>query len=224
MSRLARVLEAEVMDTEEEAVSYDEMDHSEVNRLFLDRFVELGGSGRVLDIGTGPVQMPVELARRLSAARVVGIDAAGEMLRIGAEHVRAAGFGARIDLLRTDAKRLPFGDQSFDAVFSNSIVHHLPDPLPCLREIARVVRPGGAILLRDLHRPDTREELDQLVATYAADCDERQRGLFRDSLHASFTIDELVEMLGSAGLGDLQVYKNSDRHWTAERQASPAQA
>ncbi|MFG0316969.1 MAG: class I SAM-dependent methyltransferase [Planctomycetota bacterium JB042] len=214
---LPRILEPEVMDTAEEAEAYDHMDHSEVNRLLVDRFVELGGGGRVLDVGTGPAHVPIELVDRGGAASVVAIDAARHMLRTGAAHLARTGAGDRVALVLTDAKRLPLADASCDAVLSNSIVHHLPDPVPCFEEIRRVLRPGGALLLRDLRRPVDVADLERLVATYAADCDDRQRGLFRDSLHAAFTVDEVKEMLGRAGLGDLEVFESSDRHWTAER-------
>jgi len=214
---LERILEPEVMDTAEEAEAYDHMDHSDVNRVLVDRFLELGGAGLVLDVGTGPAHVPIELVERAPGTRCVAIDAAGHMLRTGAAHVERSGTGDRVRLVLTDAKKLPLGDASIDAVLSNSIVHHIPDPVPCFAEIARVLKPGGALMLRDLHRPEDVDELDHLVDTYAADCDGRQRGLFRDSLHAAFTVGEVEEMLSRAGLDDLCVYKNSDRHWTAER-------
>ena len=218
---LERILEPEVMDTAEEAEAYDHMDHSDVNRVLVDRFLELGGRGLVLDVGTGPAHVPIELVERAPGSRCVAIDAARHMLRAGAGHVARTGTGDRVRLVLTDAKRLPFADGSVDAVLSNSIVHHIPDPVPCFAEIARVLAPGGALMIRDLHRPDDVAELDHLVATYAADCDERQRGLFRDSLHAAFTVSEVEGMLAAAGLEGMHVHKNSDRHWTAERVAAP---
>jgi ubiquinone/menaquinone biosynthesis C-methylase UbiE len=219
-SQLARVLEPEVMDTEEESVAYDRMDHSEVNRLLVDRFLELGAGGRILDLGTGPAHVPVLLASRRPDLRIVAVDAAESMLRIGAEHVARAGCGERVELLLADAKRLPLEDRSFDAVLSNSIVHHIPDPLPFFREVARVVKPSGAILLRDLRRPRDEAELHRLVALHAAGADDRQRGLFRDSLHAAFTVSEIAALLARAGLEDLEVTATSDRHWSAVRRAA----
>lgn len=216
-SQLSRVLEPEYMDTEEEATEYDHMDHSGVNRALVDRFLELGGGGLVLDVGTGPAHVPVELAVRAAGTRVVAIDAAQHMLRIGREHVRRNHLAQRVALLCSDAKRLPFPDRVFDAVLSNSIVHHLPDPVSAFREIARVVKPGGAVLLRDLARPRDAHELDAQVRQYAAGANERQRRLFRDSLHAAFTVGEVRELLARAGLGDLAVAKSSDRHWSGER-------
>lgn len=217
---LARILEPEIMDTEEEAVAYDHMDHSEVNDLLVSRFLELGANGRILDLGTGPAHIPIELARRSGRVIVEALDAASEMLAIARRNVAAAGLSHRIGLVLGDAKRLPYEDASFDAVLSNSIVHHLPDPRPFFAEIARVVKPGGAILLRDLRRPWDESELDRIVAERAAGADPRQRALFRDSLHAAFSVSEIASMLRETGLSDLRVYANSDRHWTAERPAA----
>jgi ubiquinone/menaquinone biosynthesis C-methylase UbiE len=220
-SLLPRVLEPEVMDTEDEAVAYDRMDHSEVNDLLIARFLELGARGRVLDLGTGPAHIPILLTARTSEVEIDALDAAEHMLAIARRNVAAAGFGHRIRLVLADAKRLPFPDATFDAVLSNSIVHHIPDPVPLFAEIARVAKPGAAILLRDLRRPWDASELARIVAERAADADPRQRELFRDSLHAAFTPDEVAAMLARGGLSSLRVYTGSDRHWTAERAATP---
>lgn len=215
---LDRVLEPEWMDSEEEALEYDAMDHTEVNRAFVDRLVELGArTGRLLDVGSGPAHIALEAAERLPGARVVALDAARWMHRVARRRLSSSPAGARIFPLVADAKRMPFRDGCFDAVFSNTILHHIADPRPVLREIRRVVRPGGIVLLRDLRRPRDRPELERLVALHAADANEKQRALFRDSLHASFTLDEVRALLRECGLGDLRVWENSDRHWTAER-------
>ncbi len=215
---MERVLEPEVMDTPSEAEAYDLMDHSEVNRAFVERFLEIGGGGHVLDLGCGPAHIPVVLCRAATGARVTGVDAAAHMLRHGARRIREAGLGHRIRLLRADAKRLPFRDGAFDGVMSNSIVHHLPDPRPFLAEVRRVVRPSGSILLRDLLRPGSEAELEHLVDLYASDSTEEQQRLLADSLHAAFTPAEVRAMLAECGLADLIVYASSDRHWTADRE------
>lgn len=222
MSRLRRVLEPEVMDTAEEADDYDRMDHAEVNRLFVEDFLEVDGGEQdgarlLLDAGTGPAHIPLLLARRLAGAKIVALDAAREMLRTGARRVAAARQGARIALCRGDAKRLPFAAGAFDSAFSNSIVHHLPDPVPFFAELARVVRPAGTLFVRDLHRPRDEAELERLVAVHAAGAEPRQRRLFRDSLHAAFTVAEVEAMLDAAGIEGCRVARTSDRHWTAER-------
>lgn len=218
-SQLARQLEPEVMDTEEEAVAYDHMDHSEVNDLLVARFLELGARGKVLDLGTGPAHIPILLAQRSNAVEIEALDAASEMLVIARRNVARAGLAHRIQLVLGDAKRLPYPDHTFDAILSNSIVHHLPDPRPFFAEIRRVAKPGATILLRDLRRPWDRAELDRIVEERTVGADPRQRDLFRDSLHAAFTVSEIAAMLRGAGLENLRAHANSDRHWTAEQPA-----
>src|SRR5437764_12557508 len=126
---LPRTLEPEVMDSAEEARDYDAMDHAAVNRVFVEDFLAAwDGRAPLLDVGTGTAQIPVELCRRAPAARVVAIDLAQHMLRVGGDNVRRAGLDDRIELRQCDAKQMPFADGSFAGVLSNSIVHHVPEP------------------------------------------------------------------------------------------------
>src|SRR5207253_5550453 len=98
---LPRVLEPEVMDSASEAVDYDAMDHSTVNRVFVEDFLAVWDGGEpLLDVGTGTAQIPIELCRRSAAAQVVAIDLAEEMLRVGRDNVNRAGFAERITLDR----------------------------------------------------------------------------------------------------------------------------
>src|SRR5262249_40882260 len=136
---LPRVLEPEVMDSPAEARDYDAMDHSQVNAAFAAGFLAFWeGQNPILDLGTGTAQIPREVCRQNAAARVVGIDLSENMLNIGRENVRRAGLDGRIRLERCDAKRLPYPDASFGAVMSNSIVHHIPEPVGVLAEALRV--------------------------------------------------------------------------------------
>ena len=149
-----RILEPEVMDSCEDSEAYDAMDHTEVNIAFVERVLELGATGgRILDVGTGPAAIPILLAQRLPTVEVFGADLSANMLELGDFHVAEAGMTDRIALQQADAKDLPFPSQFFDGVLSNSIIHHIPDPLPMLREVHRVIRSDGLILIRDLIRP-----------------------------------------------------------------------
>src|SRR5262245_35345547 len=150
-----RVLEPEVMDSAEEAHDYDAMDHSTVNRVFVDDFLAVwNGEGPLLDVGTGTAQIPIELCRRVDSVHVVGIDLAEYMLRVGRENVRRAGLANRIDLVLCDAKQMAtIKDGMFGGVISNSIVHHIPEPRSVLAEMVRVVPPEGILFVRDLLRP-----------------------------------------------------------------------
>ncbi|WP_169976730.1 class I SAM-dependent methyltransferase [Tautonia rosea] len=214
---LPRVLEPEVMDTPEEAHDYDAMDHAEVNARFVSDLITYHGrspSGEWLDVGTGTALIPITLCQRVESCRIVGTDLAEQMILLGLQNVIAAGLSHRIRLDRVDAKAMPYPDQSFEAVLSNSIVHHIPDPLAVLAEMARLVAPGGTLFVRDLTRPNSQNELDRFVQLYVGQEPEHAQAMFRDSLHASLTLVEVQHMVASLGLPQDGVQMTSDRHWT----------
>lgn len=222
--RLPRVLEPEVMDDPEEARDYDAMDHAGVNGRFCEELLALAPAEAlhaVLDVGTGTARIPIELCRRAPGARVVGVDLADSMLAIGAANVEKAALVDAISLRRADAKQLPFPDATFGCVVSNTILHHIPDPLPAVREMIRVLAPGGWLFVRDLVRPDDDAAVAALVALYAANDTARQRALFDASLRAALSLDEARALAERAGAPADAVGMTSDRHWTlAHRKAS----
>jgi ubiquinone/menaquinone biosynthesis C-methylase UbiE len=212
---LPRVLEAEVMDTADEALDYDQMDHSAVNQAFAADFLALwDGNNPILDVGTGTAQIPIEIARQDARTKITGIDLSAEMLKLAEVNIRKAGLAERLNVKLVDAKKLPFGNGSFAAVISNSIIHHIPEPQGTFTEIARVCKPDGRLFVRDLMRPRDHAELRRLVDLYAADANDHQRQLFADSLHAALTLDEVQSLVKSLGFADDSVRASSDRHWT----------
>jgi ubiquinone/menaquinone biosynthesis C-methylase UbiE len=212
---LARILEPEVMDTPAEARDYDAMDHSAVNRVFVEDFLAAwDGANPILDLGTGTAQIPIELCRQSSTAQVVAIDLAEQMLIVGRENVHRARLDDRIRLQRVDAKGLPFPDATFGAIISNSIVHHIPQPGAVLAEMVRVAAPGAVLFVRDLLRPPDEMTLLRLVATYAGDTNDHQRQMFADSLHAALTVEEVLGLVSGLGFAPETVQQTTDRHWT----------
>ncbi len=215
---IERIPEAEVMDSWEEAREYDGMDFSQVNQEFAELALELGPeTGLILDAGTGTARIPILIAQRRSPWQIIGIDLSANMLFIWNQNIQQAGLEEQIKLEQVDAKQLPYGDATFDLVISNSIVHHLPDPLLFFQEMQRVLKPQGGIFLRDLTRPSSETELNNLVEQYAGDSNDHQQKLFRDSLQAAYTLDEIINLIESVGLNNMRIYQSSDRHWTAER-------
>jgi len=212
---LPRVLEPEAMDTLAEAVDYDTMDHSHVNRVFAaDLLAEAPGPGEVLDLGTGTAQIPIELCRQDPGARVRAIDLAGYMLQVARENVLRAGLADRVRLERVDAKRLPYAGGQFATVMSNSILHHAPQPHQVVREAWRVLAPGGLIFLRDLMRPEDDQTVRYLVDTYADGANQHQKEMFEDSLRAALTVEEMGRLVAELHLEPSTVRPTSDRHWT----------
>ncbi len=212
---LQRELEPELMEDADESQAYDEMDHSAVNQKFVEELLALGPiHGDVLDLGTGPARIPIELCRRCADCRVMASDAATSMLDIAKANIDSASLLDRIQLHHGDSKALEFEDEMFDAVISNSLLHHLPDPQVAVFEMLRVLRSGGRIFVRDLLRPDSREEVELLVAAHTADEPPESQQLFRQSLHAALTLDEIRQFVDQSQLSTSSVEATSDRHWT----------
>lgn len=212
---LERVLEPEVMDTADEARDYDAMDHAAVNRLFAADFLRVWAGGNpILDVGTGTAQIPIELGRQSPRVQLVAIDLADHMLALARVNVERAGFADRITVEKADAKRFNYPDGHFGAVISNSIIHHIPEPMSCFAEMHRVCAGGGTLFVRDLLRPDDATTLTHLVDTYAAGANDHQRKMFAESLHAALTLDEVRELVGRLGYPPDTVQPTSDRHWT----------
>lgn len=212
---LERVLEPEVMDSAEEACDYDSMDHSHVNQLFVSDLLKVRDDFvTLLDVGAGTAQIPIELCQLHATVRVLAIDMAQHMLDVGRRNLDKAGLNDRIELRLCDAKKMPFADRSFDGVMSNSIVHHIPEPFAVFAEMARVVKPGGVLFVRDLLRPVDAGALAGFVKTYAGEANAHQQKMFAESLHAALTLEEVRGMVECLGFDPASVQQTSDRHWT----------
>lgn len=215
---IERILEPEVMDTMEDALEYDAMDFTEVNTSFAERAVELlPAEGLILDLGTGSARIPILILQRNPKLKIIAVDLSENMLKVGKLNVEKYNYSSNIKLEIVDAKKLPYPDNYFDAVISNSLLHHIPDPLPVLKEINRVSKSKSGMLIRDLIRPESLSIVEDLVQQYAADCDDHQKKLFRDSLIAAFTIDEIKILVEQSGIKDSIVIQTSDRHWSIEK-------
>jgi len=212
---MERVPEPEIMGIEEEAKVYDMADFSVVNQAFANRVLELVPypQGTLIDLGCGPADILIRIFRMAPRIFLLGLDGAEAMIRLASRRVKKEGLGSKIYLIQSDAKSLNFPDSCFDVVISNSIVHHLPDPLPFWNEVKRVTKPSGTILIRDLSRPDTPEDAWRIVERESGTEPQLLKDLFFYSLRASFTEDEVKEQIATASLGHLNVRMSSDRHW-----------
>ena len=213
---MERILEPEVMDDREEAIEYDAMDFTEVNTNFAKEAVQLAGiNARVLDVGTGTARIPIMISQLRPQWQIIAIDLADSMLEIGQKNILNANCQEQIKLEKVDGKNLPYQSEQFDLVISNSLIHHLKDPLPFLREIKRVLKPNGGIFLRDLFRPDSEEIIKRMVREIDPNFSPRQSQLFQDSLRAAFTLAEIADLIQQSGLENVKIYQSSERHWTA---------
>lgn len=143
------------------ALRYDRLNHllsGGMDRRWRRRAVRelrLTGSERMLDVCTGTGDLAIEGAthKRGAAARVVGVDFAGEMLRIGLAKIRTAGLAGRVTLARGDAMHLPVADESFDAATIAFGIRNVADPVAGCRELHRVLVPGGRAAILEFGMP-----------------------------------------------------------------------
>ena len=113
-------------------------------RRFLVSRVRAGPNDVVLDVATGTAAVAIELVR-VKRCSVVGLDQSTEMLAAARARIEAAGLAEHVRLVEGSAERLPFEDASFDALTFTYLLRYVDDPGATLRELARVVRPGGTV-------------------------------------------------------------------------------
>jgi len=216
---IPRILEPEAMESPEEVLEYDRMDHSEVNARFVADFLAVHGpcrGGELLDVGAGTARIPIALALADPNARVLALDLSSNMLRQAALNIEEAGLSGRIRCLQGDVKGLAASleNAQFEGVISNSILHHIPEPRAAVSEMVRRVAAGGTLMIRDLVRPDSLAQLDHLVGVYAGTESQAAQALFAASLHAALTLDEIRQIATELGLPAHSATITSDRHWT----------
>jgi ubiquinone/menaquinone biosynthesis C-methylase UbiE len=139
----------------------------------------------VLDIGCGTGTLAISAKRVVGPeGRVAGIDASPQMIRRARRKAQKAGANVQFD--NAIVEELPFPDQSFDAVLSTVMLHHLPEDArrECVREVRRVLKPGGRLLVVDFGGP--RKERRSLVA--------------RLRRHIVFDLYEILPLFKDAGL------------------------
>jgi trans-aconitate methyltransferase len=213
-----RIAEPELMDTAEQARAYAAADFTEPHEAFVTRFRERFPSfaaGRVLDLGCGAADVTVRFALAYPEARVQGVDGARAMLDEGARLVHRAGLGDRV---RLELRRLPdptLAEAGYDAVISNSLLHHLADPAVLWTTIEATARAEAPVFVMDLHRPASTDVARDLVDSYAADESAVLRDDFYRSLCAAYTADEVRSQLTGSPLEHFRVEPIGDRHLVA---------
>ncbi|NJD08106.1 MAG: class I SAM-dependent methyltransferase [Methylococcaceae bacterium] len=218
-----RIAEPELMDSPEQAQAYANADfaqpHDRFVQLFREYFDQPELSGLdVLDLGCGPADVTVRFARAHPNTRITGIDAGPNMLALARRAVELAGLTDRIHLIQGHLPGYALHHARFDVVISNSLLHHLADPVHLWEAVQRAGKPGARVFVMDLLRPACATEWDFLVEQYARGEPEVLRRDFRNSLRASYRCDEVEAQLEGAGLGGLAVRAVSDRHWIAAGQ------
>jgi len=113
----------------------------------------LGEADRVLDLATGTADLAIAVAKTRREAEVVGLDPSANMLAVGDQKLERRGLDGRVRLEVGDAQALPYEDDAFDGCCMAFGIRNVPDRDQGLREMARVVRPGGVVSILELSEP-----------------------------------------------------------------------
>ncbi|MDD5312226.1 MAG: class I SAM-dependent methyltransferase [Dehalococcoidia bacterium] len=122
---------------------------------------ERGITGNILDIGTGPGRLPIEIAKQVKDARLFGVDLSQDMIKIARENAGMEGIGDRVEFRMASAYATGFESGSMDLVVSTETLHHLAKPLAAFNEIYRILKPGGQAWLFDGRKDASKAEYEE---------------------------------------------------------------
>lgn len=214
---MKRIPEPDLMNDADQALAYANADFSEPNALFIDLFRQKYSHknivGNVLDLGCGPADIAIRFAQTFPHGSIEGIDGAKNMLKHGREAVIKQNLSRRIDLICGYLPKAKLPREQYNIVISNSLLHHLTDPMILWDVIKNCSNQATSIFVMDLIRPDTIKSAKQLVKKHSTNEPAILQEDFFNSLCASYRIDEIIEQLTTAGLAMLKVELVSDRHF-----------
>jgi demethylmenaquinone methyltransferase/2-methoxy-6-polyprenyl-1,4-benzoquinol methylase len=168
---------------------------------------------RILDLATGTGDVALMLAGLHPEVTVVGLDPSGGMLDVARGKARRLGVHGQVELVQGDAERLPFEDDAFDGCMMAFGIRNVPDRPAALREMARVVRPGGRVAILELSEPRSgllgplaRFHVHRVVpAVGAALSGAREYGYLQASIAAFPPPEEFSALMNASGLDVLSV-------------------
>jgi ubiquinone/menaquinone biosynthesis C-methylase UbiE len=215
---MKRIPENELMNDTDQAQAYAEADFSEPHDAFVAHFSARFpnfSNGEVLDLGCGPADVTLRFARAFPKTHITGIDGAQAMLNIALCDVQSQGFNQQITLRKCTLPDKNLLKHGYDALISNSLLHHLNEPVVMWQTIGQCAKPGAVIFVMDLLRPVSVQNAKEMVKKYAADASPILQKDFYNSLLAAYTTEEIQQQLKHAGLDHLTIEVVSDRHWIA---------
>jgi ubiquinone/menaquinone biosynthesis C-methylase UbiE len=184
---------------------------------FVRRALGLGlDSGMILDVGTRVGLIPLKMLWQNEAFYAIGMDRSGAMIDRARATAEAWGLEERAFFQVGDARKMRLKTAYFDLVISDSTLHVFDDPLSVLREINRVLKPRGGLLIRDLRRP-SRLQMNRRIEEYAGRYAARMREHVETALRAAFTGGEIEGLVKDSGLERVRCVESDAHHFMIER-------
>ncbi len=212
---MKRIPEQDLMDDRARAEAYAAADFSGPHDAFVSHFISRFpgfSSGEVLDMGCGTADVIIRFANAFPDTHITGIDGAQAMLDIGLRDVGKKGLSRQIMLQKCLLPDNKLPSKKYDAVISNSLLHHLDNPLILWETVNKCAGHGAPVFIMDLMRPGSLQEAGEMVRLYAADALPLLKKDFYNSLLAAYTIEEIQRQLRRVELDYLTVEGVSDRH------------
>jgi ubiquinone/menaquinone biosynthesis C-methylase UbiE len=211
---MQRTPEPELMVDKEQVAAYANTDWSELHDPMVRRFQKEFGTmqGTLLDVGCGSADVTIRFLRACEVLNALAIDASDTMLELAKRDAIAAGVQARIEFRQSYLPDDTLPSAAFDAVISNSVLHHMNDPLDLWRTLRRCAKPGAPLMVMDLYRPPDIDAARALVQKHAPDAPPVLVRDFFNSLCAAYSEDEVRGQLRETGLDALHVEKTDELH------------
>jgi ubiquinone/menaquinone biosynthesis C-methylase UbiE len=153
-------------------------------------------AGVVLDVGTGPGRLLHEVAARRHDLKLSGADLSPDMITVAEQVAESSGLGHRISFRVADVTALPYPEDSVDLIVSTLSMHHWPEIEPAVAELARVLRPGGRIMIYDFRFTP----MDKAIAAFRMTAKFASRPVVRTPLRTGLSpIALYARLIVSAG-------------------------
>jgi len=173
-------------------------------------------AGEILDVGSGPGHLAVELASLLPEIKIVGLDLSTSMIEIAEKNVAEMGVSDRVAFRQGDAAQIPFADCAFDFVVSSWSLHLWENPARVFAEIYRVLKPGCGALVYDARKHPPAEEVKRWVKT--ADSLVMRFGL-RHSFNEGYTAEDIEDIVSDIPFEKVEVQaKGADLEMRLKKQ------
>ena len=184
---------------------------------FVQRAIGLGiDTGMILDVATRVGLIPLKILWQNENFYAIGMDRSGAMIERARATAEAWGLDERAFFQVGDARKMRLKSAYFDLVVSDSTLHVFDDPLSVLKEINRVLKPKGGLLIRDLQRP-SRFQMQRRIEEHSSRYGAPMRPHIETALRAAFTRDEIQDLVQASGLERVRFAESDEHHFMIER-------